>query len=63
VLAILADVQFLSALAGLVGPLAVFAAPTEEIEHLLLADETRASVEPAFVETAAPQGHSLPKAA
>jgi hypothetical protein len=31
--------DFLSALATIVGPLAFFAAPTEEIEHLLYADE------------------------
>jgi hypothetical protein len=39
VLALLTDHSFLSALATLVGPLAVFAAPTEEIEHLLMADD------------------------
>jgi hypothetical protein len=40
VLAFLTDHSFLSALATLVGPLAVFAAPTEEIEHLLMTDDS-----------------------
>lgn len=35
VLDFLTDQSFLNALAVMVGPLAFFAAPTEEIEHLL----------------------------
>jgi hypothetical protein len=33
-----ADQNFLSAMAAIVGPLAFFAAPTEEIEYLVLHD-------------------------
>jgi hypothetical protein len=36
---LLTDQSFLNALAALVGPLAFFAAPTEEIEHLLFAPD------------------------
>jgi hypothetical protein len=33
------DQNFLSALAAIVGPLAFFAAPTEEIEHILFHED------------------------
>lgn len=36
--AIVTDPNFLSALSAVIGPLAFFAAPTEEIERLLVAD-------------------------
>jgi hypothetical protein len=35
----LIDQNFLNALAAMIGPLAFFAAPTEEIEHLLFHQE------------------------
>ena len=35
---LLTDQNFLSALATMIGPLAFFAAPTEEIEHLLFGE-------------------------
>jgi hypothetical protein len=44
------DQNFLSALAAVIGPLAFFAAPTEEIEHLLFHDD----VEVVEVETSVP---------
>jgi hypothetical protein len=40
VLEFLTQQQFLHALAAFVGPLAVFAAPTEEIERMLFGVET-----------------------
>lgn len=33
------DQNFLSALAAMIGPLAFFAAPTEEIEHMLFHED------------------------
>jgi hypothetical protein len=36
---LLTDHNFLSSLAAMIGPLAFFAAPTEEIEHLLLQED------------------------
>jgi hypothetical protein len=41
------DPQVLSALAAAVGPLAFFAAPTEEIERLLSGDQHEAIAQPA----------------
>ena len=35
----LTDQNFLAALGSVIGPLAFFAAPTEEIEHLLMASD------------------------
>jgi hypothetical protein len=40
VLDFLTDQGVQSAIAAIIGPLAFFAAPTEEIEHLLMADMT-----------------------
>jgi hypothetical protein len=67
VLEFLTDTQFLSALAAAIGPLAFFAAPTEEIEHLLFAHdldevEVDAGVDVA-AEGARPEGFGLPEAA
>jgi hypothetical protein len=39
VLEFLSDQNFLSALAAMIGPMVFFAAPTEEIEQLLLHDD------------------------
>jgi hypothetical protein len=46
------DQNFLSALAAMIGPIAFFAAPTEEIEALLFVDVdgevAREAIEPAY---------------
>jgi hypothetical protein len=49
--ALFSDPGFLSAIAAGIGPLAFFAAPTEEIERLLLASEPEAIVVPHSAET------------
>jgi hypothetical protein len=63
VLEFFADHQFLSALAAIVGPLVVFAAPTEEIEHLLFADDLETAMVPEINEEAAPESLGFPEAA
>jgi hypothetical protein len=53
VLEFLSDQNFLSALAAMIGPMVFFAAPTEEIEQLLLHDESyEISSQDVVVETA-----------
>jgi hypothetical protein len=63
VLEFLTDQNFLGAMATIIGPLAFFAAPTEEIEHLLMAETASDAVaslsNPEFIELSP----SLPKAA
>jgi hypothetical protein len=63
VLEFLTDQNLLGAMASIIGPLAFFAAPTEEIEHLLMADMASDAVmrlsNPEVIETDA----GLPKAA
>jgi hypothetical protein len=64
VLEFLTEQQFLQALAALVGPLAVFAAPTEEIERMLFGVDT--ADEQIIVETPpdlVPQDLGIPDAA
>jgi hypothetical protein len=63
VLEFLTDQHFLSALAAAIGPLAFFAAPTEEIEHLLYADDVDEIFVDEEVDMPMPEGFSLPKAA
>jgi hypothetical protein len=63
VLELLADQQFLSALAAVIGPLAIFAAPTEEIEHLLFDDDAENAVVPETSQEPKAEGLGYPKAA
>jgi hypothetical protein len=56
VLEFLIDQHFLSALAAAIGPLAVFAAPTEEIERLLYADDVEEALEEDVAETSGSEG-------
>jgi hypothetical protein len=63
VLEFLTDQHFLSALAAAIGPLAVFAAPTEEIERLLYADDVEEIITEEIAEPAVCEGFGLPEAA
>ncbi len=50
----LTDQSFISAMATIIGPLAFFAAPTEEIEDLLMADAGLKSAQMVVVLTNGP---------
>jgi hypothetical protein len=63
VLEFLTDQHFLSALAAAIGPLAFFAAPTEEIEHLLFHDDVDEVFVAAPAETAADEAFGVAEAA
>jgi hypothetical protein len=63
VLAFLTDQSFLSAMAAAIGPLAFFAAPTEEIERLLFDGHTQEMVVEGVLEVPANEGIGIPEAA
>jgi hypothetical protein len=63
VLEFLTDHHFLSALSAAIGPLAFFAAPTEEIEHLLFADDAEEVFVAATAETAVDEAFGVAEAA
>lgn len=59
----LTDQNLLSALAAMIGPLAFFAAPTEEIEYLLFSDTAEIASEATFEPDLMPIGVSVAEAA
>ena len=59
----LVDQNFLSALAVTIGPLAFFAAPTEEIEHLIFFDDADVGDEAIAVPDFIPIDADIAKAA
>jgi hypothetical protein len=63
VLEFLTDQHFLSALAAAIGPLAFFAAPTEEIEHLLFYDDVEDVLVASPAETGVDEAFGVAKAA
>jgi hypothetical protein len=63
VLEFLTDPQFLSAVAAAIGPLAFFAAPTEEIEALLHDDDSTDMSDEDFAAEASPETSGFPEAA
>jgi hypothetical protein len=63
VLEFLTDQHFLNALAAMIGPLAIFVAPTEEIEHLVFGQDTEEAPMTDTPTTPVPEGLGFPEAA